>query len=399
LVWAFLAGSRIGWSEDWPQHLGPHRDGVSAEPAPSAWPAAGPPVLWRRSVGESFAAPVVAGDQVFVFHRIGNQVLLDCLRAADGKAVWTYRATTHYRDDFGFSEGPRATPVVGKDRVYIFGADGDLTAVDRTSGVRRWSVATTERFSIAKGFFGAASSPLVVADRLYLNVGGKDGGLVAFDTADGHVVWAKGSEAASYSSPVETRFAGRAAILFFTREGIVVAAADDGTLLARYPLRSRSNSSVNAATPLLLGDRVFASASYGTGAVLLETKAGALEPVWASDDALSNHYATSVAHQGLLFGFHGRQEYGPTLRCIDAATGAVKWSIDRFGAGSILRVSDRLLVLHEDGRLFLAPASASGFEPIAQARLLEPTVRALPAYANGVLYAHNERELIAVRLR
>jgi outer membrane protein assembly factor BamB len=399
LAWAFLAGSRNGWSEDWPQHLGPHRDGVSSEPAPDAWPATGPPVVWRRPVGQSFAAPVVAGDQVFVFHRVAGEARLDCLRAADGKTAWTFRAPTHYRDDFGFSEGPRATPVVRKDRVYTFSADGDLVAVDRATGTRRWAIATAERFEVPKGFFGAASSPLVVGDRLYLNVGGKSGGVVAFDTADGRVVWAKGSDAASYSSPVETRLAGRSAILFFTREGIVIAAADDGAILARYPLRSRSNSSVNAATPLLLGDRVFASASYGTGAVLLETSSGALAPVWASDDALSSHYATSVAHDGLLFGFHGRQEYGPSLRCIDAATGAVKWSIDRFGAGSILRVSDRLLVLHEDGRLFLAPASASGFKPIAQARMLEPTIRALPAYANGVLYAHNEKELIAVRLR
>jgi hypothetical protein len=133
--------------------------------------------------------------------------------------------------------------------------------------------------------------------------------------------------------------------------------------------------------------------------VLLDTAGGALKPVWASDDALSNHYATSVSFQGLLFGFHGRQEYGPSLRSIDASSGAVKWSIDRFGAGSILRVSERLLVLHEDGRLFLAPASANGFAPVAEARILAPTVRALPAYANGVLYAHNEKELVAVRLR
>ncbi len=398
-AWALLAGPRIGWSEDWPQHLGPRRDGSSAEPAPEAWPAAGPPIVWRRPVGQSYAAPVVAGDQVFVFHRVGDEARLDCLRATDGKSVWTYRAATHYRDDFGFTEGPRATPAVTKDSVYIFGAEGDLVALDRATGARRWTVATAERFGVAKGFFGAASSPLVVGDRLYLNVGGKDSGLVAFDTTDGRVVWAKGSDPAGYSSAVETRFGGRSAILFFTREGIVVAAADDGTILARHPLRSRNNASVNAATPLLLGERVFASASYGTGAVLLETKAGALQPVWASDEALSSHYATSVAHQGLLFGFHGRQEYGPSLRAIDAATGAVKWSVDHFGAGSILRVSDRLLVLHEDGRLFLAPASASGFQPIAQARILEPTVRALPAYANGVLYAHNEKELIAVRLR
>jgi outer membrane protein assembly factor BamB len=396
---AIAAAADAAIAEDWPQHLGPRRDGASSEPPPPAWPAAGPAVLWRHPVGESFAAPVVAGDRVFVFHRVGDEARLDCLRAADGKVEWTHRSPTRYRDDFGFSEGPRATPAVTADSVFLFGADGELEAVDRATGARRWIVATQARFGAEKGFFGAASSPLVVGNRLYLNVGGKASGVVAFDTADGKVVWATGSDDASYSSGVATSFAGRAAILFFTREGVVLAAADDGATLARYPLRSRNNSSVNAATPLLLGDRIFASASYGTGAVLLATASGKLEPVWSSDEALSSHYATSVAYNGLLFGFHGRQEYGPSLRAIDAATGKVRWSIDRFGAGSITRVDDHLLVLHEDGRLFLARASAGGFEPIAQARILVPTVRALPAYADGVLYAHNEKELIAVRLR
>jgi outer membrane protein assembly factor BamB len=394
-----IAAPAIGGAEDWPQHLGPRRDGTSSEPAPQAWPAAGPTIVWRREIGRGYAAPAVAGGQVFVFHRVGDEVRLDCLQAADGKPIWTHRAPTDYRDDFGFSDGPRATPTVTAKQVFVFGADGELQAVDRATGKRQWSVPTAERFAVPKGFFGAAASPLVVGDRLFLNVGGKSSGLVAFDTADGEVAWATGSDGASYASAVTAKLGGRDVVLFFTRAGIALAAPADGAILATYPLRSRSNSSVNAATPLVVGDRIFASASYGTGAVLLEARSDRLEPVWSSDDALSSHYATSVAHDELLFGFHGRQEYGPSLRCVELATGAVKWSVDRFGAGTITRVGDRLLVLHEDGRLFLAPASARGFEPIAEARLLGPTVRALPAYSDGVLYAHDERELVAVRLR
>ena len=394
-----IGAPAIGAAEDWPQHLGPRRDGTSSEPAPQAWPAAGPTVLWRREVGRGYAAPVVAGNQVFVFHRVGDEVRLDCLRAGDGKPLWTHRAPTAYRDDFGFSDGPRATPVVTAERIFLFGADGVLSAVDRASGKLVWKVDTAQRFGVEKGFFGAAASPLVVGDRLFLNVGGRSSGVVAFDTSDGDVIWAAGSDGASYASAVEATFGGRDAILFFTRAGIALLARADGAVLATYPLRSRSNSSVNAATPLVVGDRIFASASYGTGAVLLDAASGRLEPVWSSDDALSNHYATSVAFDGLLFGFHGRQEYGPSLRCVELATGAVLWSVDRFGAGSITRIGHRLLVLHEDGRLLLAEASARAFEPIAEARLLAPTVRALPAYSNGVLYAQNEREVVAVRLR
>jgi outer membrane protein assembly factor BamB len=386
-------------ADDWPQHLGPRRDGSSNEAAPEPWPEGGPEVVWRREIGRGFAAPSVAGDRLFLFHRVGNEVRLDCLRSEDGEPVWSYRADTAYRDDFGFSDGPRAAPTVAGDKVFVFGADGRLAAVDRASGELRWSLDTHERFAVRKGFFGASASPLVLGDRLFLNVGGRDASLIAFDTRDGNALWTAGTDSASYASAVPLGWDDRPAVLFFTREGLAVTAVDDGEILATFHLRAQINSSVNAATPLVLGDRIFASASYGAGAALLEPRAGGLEPVWESDDVMSSHYSTSVAHDGLLFGFHGRQEYRAALRAVEIATGKVRWSVDRFGTGSITRVGDHLLVLREDGRLFLAPASGDAFSPLAEATVLEATVRALPAYADGVLYAHNERELVALRLR
>jgi len=357
-------------------------------------------VLWRRPIGRGYAAPSVSGDQVYVFHRIGDEVRLESLRKSNAEPTWVWKAATDYRDDYGFSNGPRAAPTVAAERVFVFGADGLLAAVDRATGETLWTVATASRFGVRKGFFGAAASPLVVGDRLFLNVGGATGGLVAFDTADGSVLWAVGRDRASYASAVAMRFAERDAVLFFTGDGLSIVATDDGTVLASRPWRSRSSSSVNAATPLLLdGERIFASASYGTGAILLAAAGGRLEPLWSSDDILSSHYGTAVASGNRLFGFHGRQEYGAALRAVDVSTREVLWSVERFGAGSVTLVGDRLLVLHEDGRLFLAPTSDRGFEPLAEARILEPTVRALPAYADGVLYAHNERELVAVKLR
>ena len=163
--------------------------------------------------------------------------------------------------------------------------------------------------------------------------------------------------------------------------------------------RARQNASVNAATPIVLGDLIFISAEYGPGAAALQLEGTTLTELWSSNDALSNHYATSVMHDGILFGFHGRQEFGPSFRAVELKTGRVRWSQDRFMAGSVILAGDRLLILRENGELVLAPASPDAFKPIARAQVLPETVRAFPALANGLLYARNEKTLVCLDLR
>jgi hypothetical protein len=155
----------------------------------------------------------------------------------------------------------------------------------------------------------------------------------------------------------------------------------------------------NAATPLVIGNRIFLSASYGTGAVLLQVDGSTVKPVWSGDESLSNHYSTSVHLDGYLYGFEGRQEFGQSLRAIELATGKVMWNVDGFGAGSLLAAGGTLVIVREDGNLVLAPASPKSFTPSARASLLPRIVRAYPALADGRLYVRNERTLAAFDLR
>jgi outer membrane protein assembly factor BamB len=164
------------------------------------------------------------------------------------------------------------------------------------------------------------------------------------------------------------------------------------------PWRSRSSASVNAATPLILGNLIFVSASYGTGAALLEVNGDTFRKLWSNDDAMSNHYSTCVHRDGYLYGFHGRPEEGQALRCIELRSGKVMWSLDGYGAGTVTLAGDRLIILRENGELVLAPASPKKLEPNAHARILTGVVRAYPAIADGMLYARNERQLVCVRL-
>lgn len=385
---------------DYPQHLGPNRDGqIAAGQLAASWPEEGPPLLWRQPVGEGFAGPAVADGKLVLFHRVGDEEIVTALDAASGEEIWATGYPTSYRDDFGFDEGPRATPTIADGRVFTSGAQGVLQALDLESGERLWLVDAHERFGAPKGFFGEASAPLVSGGRVMVNVGGRGGaGIVAFDAATGAVLWTATDDEASYSTGVLATLRGRASALFFTREGLVELDPTDGTVRATLHWRSRAAASVNAATPLVISDRVFLSASYNTGAVLLQRNAEGFAPVWSSNDVMSNHYATSVRVRGYLYGYHGRQEYGPSLRAVELATGEVAWSVEGFGGGTILAAGDRLLILREGGELILAEASPEAFRPLARAQILRPTIRAYPAVARGVLYARNEREMVAVRV-
>ena len=393
-----VAGTTLG-AQDWPHFLGPGRDGhYLGPPLERTWPGGAPRELWRRPVGEGFAGPVVSGGRLLVFHRVRNREVLEALDAETGDPIWRYDYPSSYRDDFGFDEGPRSAPVVAGDRVYTFGAQGQLHAVDLGTGNRVWSVDTRSRFRSRKAFFGAAGSPLVEDGRVIANVGGPDAGIVAFDADSGEVLWTVAGEEASYSSPVAATFGGVRHALFFTRDNFVSLDPASGRERFRRSWRARIRASVNAATPLVIDDLVFISAQYGTGAGLFRVAGSGLDELWRSDDAMSNHYATSAYRDGYLYGYHGRQEYGPSLRAVALDTGDVAWDVPRFGAGSVLLAGDLLVVMRESGELMLAEASPEAFTPLARARVLRGTVRAYPALADGRFYVRSDDTLLAVSL-
>jgi hypothetical protein len=381
---------------DWPQFLGPTRNGVSVESI--TWSSA-PSVLWRKDAGEGFAAPVVANGKLILFYRANGNEIVDCLDALTGAKIWSYSYPTTYRDDFGFDEGPRSAPVIAAGEVFTFGAQGVLTALDFATGKKLWSVPTSTQFGVRKGWFGAAGSPLVENGKVLVHVGAPGAGIVAFDAKTGAVLWKATNDEASYSSPTVATIDGARHAFFFTRGGLVDLDPSNGQVRFSMPWRSRSSASVNAATPLVVGNQVFVSASYGTGATLLEVTGSQFKKIWSNDDSMSNHYSTCVNRDGYLYGFHGRQEEGQALRCVEWRTGKVMWSMENYGAGTVTLAADRLLVLRENGELVLAPADPKGFHPAQHAVIFNKVVRAYPALADGRLYARDEKTLMCVKLK
>ncbi len=387
-------------TNDWPQFLGPARNGAYlGRPLAQEWPAVGPPIVWERRVGRGFSGPAVSGGRLILFHRVEDRAVVECLEARTGKTLWQGGYPTVYRDDFGFDDGPRATPAIARGRVFTFGAEGRLSCWNVEDGATVWTVDTQQEFGTAKGFFGRASSPLVEGDLVIVNVGGNRGaGIVAFDCATGARRWQATDDEASYSSPVVAELGGRRVVLSLTREALVALNPTDGRIGFRYPWRPPLSASVSAATPLVVGDLIFISASYGAGASLLRFRERSPEVVWSGDDSLSNHYATSVEHGGYLYGWHSRQEEGCELRCVELRTGRVRWKDSGLKAGSLTLAGEELLVLTEQGLLIRAPATPDGFKRKAEVQALGLGVRAFPAVADGRFFARSKDRLVCLDL-
>lgn len=383
---------------EWPQFLGPARDGQIPGTSVGRMPKEGWPVRWKTAVGEGFSGPVVVSDTVYQFHRIGGQEILSAFRVADGGLRWKHSLPTSYSAQFGGEDGPSATPTGDAERVFALGASGVLRAVSAVDGRSLWQVDCAQRFGAEPGFFGFGSSPLLLGDRLIVQVGGPEAGVVAFAVADGRVLWKAGADEAGYGSPVPWTRGGRREVLCFNRAGLMVLDPISGLAIDRFPWRARIHASVNAASPVVVGDGVFLTASYGTGAVLLKPEGKTLRPSWSGDAALSAHFATPVLVGGFLYGFHGRQESGPDFRCVEAATGKVRWSVERAGSGSVLAAGRALVLLMESGEIRLMEASPEKAVETGRFQASGSGARAVPAVAAGRFFLRDRSHLHCLEL-
>jgi outer membrane protein assembly factor BamB len=401
VIVALAAGAR---GADWPQILGPSRDGRSGETIRASFGPEGPRILWRKPIGHGLAGPAVADGKVIVFHRESAEAVVEALDVADGKRRWRTTYQTNYRDDFGMDDGPRSVPTVTGGCVFTYGAEGRLQAVGLADGRVIWQRDLAKEFESPKGWFGRCCSPLVAGDLVLVNVGGryegKPAGIAAFKADSGEVVWTSSDDEASYSSPIPAKLHDRDAAVFFTRKGIEVVDPRDGRLLFKAPFEPDISASVTACTPVVCGpNRIFLSACYNVGAAVWEfDSASKGREVWRESDRLDSHYATPVFLDGFLYGFHGRQEEGQVLRCVDASNGQVKWSSSALPAGSLIAAGRTLIVLTEKGELLLVTASPEKFTVLARGQILGAVARAMPAFANGTLYARDGRQIVAVDL-
>ena len=306
---------------DWPRFLGPSGDSKSPETGITTdWAPSGPPVVWHRELGTSYGIGSVAGGRFFQFDRHGDQARLACLQSRTGEFLWKFEYPTDYVDLVGYNDGPRSSPVVDDGLVYIFGAEGMLHCVRAEDGELVWKVDTAKRFGVVQNFFGVGSTPVVEGELLLVMIGGSPPesqgagrfgmdrvvgngtGVVAFDKRTGEVKYAITDELASYSTPQLATIAGRRWCFVLARGGLVGFDPASGEVDFHYPWRARLHDSVNASTPVVVGNEVFISETYGPGSSLLRVEPGGGEVVWRDPSgrhkAMQAHWNTPIYHEG-----------------------------------------------------------------------------------------------------
>jgi outer membrane protein assembly factor BamB len=401
MPWIVLSLAIAGLAGDWPQLLGPDRNGISNEKdLVNSFGKDGPPVVWQHAVGDGYASPAIAGGKLVIFHRVEDDDTIECLSAATGKPQWKYTYRTDYRDALGKGDGPRSTPVISGNNVYTLGAAGQLLCLNVRTGTKVWQKDLLKSYTVPQSYFGVGATPLIEGKLLLVNVGGEGAGIVAFDRDTGKEVWKASEDGASYSSPIAATIDGIRHVFFFTRQGLVSLDPADGKVRASKRWRARYDASVNAAMPVLLGGKyLLLTASYETGAVLLKVRKDGVDEEWKSKTALSAHFSTPVAVGDQLYGFEGRQEVGAQLRCIDWKTGKVRWTEPGFGCGSIIAAGKKLFVLSESGELALVEATGERYQEKARAAVLGAPCRAHMALADGLLYARDRGKLVCWKVK
>jgi outer membrane protein assembly factor BamB len=401
LAAAVLYASRAD-AGDWPQILGPHRDGrAEGESLADSWPAAGPKVLWERPVGRGYAGVAVVGDRGMLFHRVENEEVVEAFDARTGKPAWKYAIPTSYVSGISPDDGPRCVPIIHGDRVIAFGVQGHLACLRLADGSKIWSHDTHAEYQAGEGYFGAGSSPIVEGDKVIVNIGGQKAGagIVAFALDTGKALWKTTRESASYSSPVAVTLHGVRHVIVETRLTAVSLNPDNGAIRFEIPFGMRGPT-VNGANPTVMGDRLFMTASYGIGALFGKINDASVDKLWESNDLISSQYATCIAEGGVLYGIHGRDDQGrASLRSIDPDKQKVLWEKEDFGYATLLFADGKLLAQKTDGTLVLLKASPSQYSELASIQIFNTKTFALPALASGRLYVRDDHTLKCLDLR
>ena len=354
---ALVAASAVGLSgqavagTDWPQWRGQDRSGISAETGLlDEWPAAGPAGLWSASdLGGGFGSIAVRGGRIFVQGMRDGRSVVSALNRADGTPVWVKNLGTAGNNYQG--SGPRGTPTVDGDRIYVLTENGDLACLRVGDGSVVWQRNILRDFGGRNLGWLISESPLVDGDRVFVMPGGRGAGMVALDKMTGRTIWVAKelSDRAGYASSIVADVAGVRTVMTLTATAGVGVRASDGKLMWRH--RAAANNTANIATPVFHDDKVFYSAAYGTGGTLLGLRADSGEvraqEIYRTRD-LQNHHGGVVLINGYLYGFSNS-----ILTCLEFATGEMMWrhrSVALLHEPSLARTrpTDRILTCRFD---------------------------------------------------
>lgn len=408
-----LLTSAVSWAAtnranalDWPQYRGPSADGIAATSDGAINPDGQLQVLWKVPTNLGFSSFSVDDGRVFTLVVEGEAEVLVALDEKSGKEIWrTKLGPNKYRGGGGAGaagnrggDGPRTTPTVDGDLVYVYDAAMNLVCVNAVDGAEVW------RHDIIKEFAGRnitwenATAPVTREGLLFISGGGPGESMLAFNKRTGEVKWRTGDEKMTHATPVIRSINGKAQVIFYMQSGLVSVSPEDGKEFWRAPFRFSTSS---AASPVVENDLIYCSAGYGVGAGLFRVNdSDSVEEVWKKPNRLMNHWSTPVVVDGYLYGIYKFKKYGKApLQCVELKTGEVKWSQKNFGPGNCILVGDKLAVLSDSGELVIVEADPHQYQELAREKVLDGKCWSMPAFSDGKLYIRSTKEGACVRFK
>lgn len=410
---SILFGSNL-LAADWPAYNGANSDRTSTEKISFKWPPAGPAQIWKTPTPNGFSSFAVAEGKAFtlVLRTIGGTLQEVCLAldANTGKELWASVTGPGKYDSGGDSgapdnkggDGPRSTPTISDGKVYVFTPAMVLHCFDAQTGKTLWKKDVQKEHQGRNIGWKSAMSPVIDGDLVFIGGGGAGQSLLALNKSTGEVVWKAHDEKITHATPVAATILGTRQIIFFLQSGLLSVDPKTGAALWCFPFKYNVST---ASSPVVAGDIVYCSAGYGVGGGACKiSKTGdqfTAKELWKieGDRLVANHWSTPVYKDGFLYGAFSFKQWatGP-LKCVEVATGQVKWTKPGFGAGQVVLCNDKVVGLSDDGRLVVFEADPSGYKEVAQAKIVEGKCWSTPTISNGKIFARSTKEGVCVNV-
>lgn len=406
LAFAFIGFALSAVALDWPQFRGPNGDGTTSERIRTNWAQVPPTLLWKTTAAGGFSSVAVSQNRVLtqVRRTVGGQSQEVCiaLDAATGKELWARPlGTAAYDSGGGEGDGPRSTPTIHGDRVFVLSSYLVLACLDLADGHQLWSVDLRSVYGGSVITWQSSASPLIENDLVIVNCNAANKTLLALRVTDGTKVWqTSANDRMTHSTPIATTLLGMRQVIFYAQSGLVAVNPTNGTVLWRQSFKYNGTSA--AASPVVAGNLVYASAAYNTGALVARvTKPGtSFTAAIAAQKPfeVQSHWVTPVAFGNYVFGCYGQYQDTGTdapFECYRMDTLEQQWSEPGFGHAGAIVVRDQLLALTETGDLVLVAPDPTAYRELARFNAVTGKCWNVPAVSNGRIYVRSIKQIAA----